>query len=106
MNTKIWKVEQLTAYPQVAGETNVVFSVAWRLLGTDGTYTATCYGTVSITHTSDVPYTAYENLTETQVINWVHSALGAEQVTAYEASIDVQISEQANPSTVNPPLPW
>jgi len=106
MTTKTWLVEQMSAYPQAEGKTNVVFLVAWRLNGTDGTYNATCYGTVSVTYVAGAPYTPYADLTQAQVIGWVKDAMGADQVAAYEANIDKQIANQVNPPVVNPPLPW
>lgn len=104
--TQTWVVEQMSAYPQAEGETDVVFSVAWRLNGTDGTYNATCYGSVGVTYVEGAPYTPYANLTQEQVIGWVQSALGAEQVARFESYIDTQIANQINPPVVNPPLPW
>jgi len=106
MTTKTWIIEQMSAYPEAAGQTNVVFLVAWRLNGTDGTYNATCYGTVGVTYVAGSPYTPYANLTQAQVVGWVKTALGANQVAAYEASIDSQIANQIHPPVVNPPLPW
>jgi hypothetical protein len=83
MTTKTWVIEQMTAYPQASGQTDVVFQVAWRLNGVSGTYNATCYGTVGVTYIAGAPYTPYANLTQDQVIGWVKSALGVYQVEAY-----------------------
>jgi hypothetical protein len=106
MTTKTWVIEQMTAYPQAHGQADVVFLVAWRLNGVDGAYNATCYGTVGVTYVAGSPYTPYYDLTEAQVIGWVKTALGAEQVAGYEASIDSQIASQIYPTIVNPNLPW
>lgn len=106
MITQTWVVDQMSAYPQAEGQTDVVFSVAWRLNGTDQTYNATVYGTVSVTYVAGSPYTPYDNLTQAQVIGWVKSAMGAEQVAAYEAGITSNINSQVNPTVVTPPLPW
>lgn len=105
--TYTWVIEQMSCYPQSEGQTDVVFTVAWRLNGTDGTYNGTVYGSVGLTpYQAGEPFTPYASLTQTQVIGWVQSALGPEQVTAYEENVSQQIANQINPPVVNPPLPW
>lgn len=106
MITKTWVVDQMSVYPQAEGQTDVVFYVAWRLNGTDGTYSATCYGLITITYVAGTPYTPYADLTEAQVISWVQGAMGAETVAAYEDNIDAQIDTQVTPPVISYPLPW
>lgn len=101
-----WNVQQMDAYPELDGETDVVFTVHWTLTGTDGTYTAGVYGSVGVTVDPDAPFTPYADLTQEQVIGWVQSALGEEQVAAYEANVATQIADQIDPPVVTPPLPW
>jgi hypothetical protein len=104
--TYTWSVIQMNAYPELDGKTDVVFTVHWTLTGTDGTHTAGVYGSVGVTVDSDAPFTPYADLTQEQVISWVQSALGAEQVAAYEANVAKQIDDLADPPVVTPPLPW
>lgn len=112
MRLKQWIVEQLTAYPTLADKTNVVFSIAWRLNGSDGpdenapSFHATAYGSVAVNFDPDAPYTPYDQLTQEQVLSWVKDALGTEQVSAYETSIDAQLDDLANPKQIVNPLPW
>lgn len=44
--------------------------------------------------------------TSTQLVGWVQSALGAEQVASIEAGLATSIANQANPPVVTPPLLW
>jgi hypothetical protein len=104
--TNTWAILQMDCYPQAEGQIDVVFTVHWTLTGTDGTYAAGAYGSVGVTVAPDVPFTPYADLTQEQVIGWVKSALGNEQVAAYEANVAKQIADQINPSVVAPPLPW
>ena len=104
--TNTWAVVQMDAYPELDGETDVVFTVHWTLTATDGTYTAGVYGSVGVTVDPDAPFTPYADLTEAQVIGWAQSAMGAEQVAAYEANLTLQIENLINPPVVTPPLPW
>lgn len=104
--TYTWSVVQMDCYPQADGETDVVFNVHWTLSGTDGTYTGSVYGSQAVTVDAAVPFTPYADLTEEQVVGWVQSAMGAEQVAEYEAAVAGQINNQINPPVVTPPLPW
>ena len=104
--TNTWIIEQMDCYPQAEGQTDVVFTVHWRVNATDGTHNATSYGTVGVTYVSGSPYTPYAQLTQSQVVGWVQAALGAEQVASIEANLATNIANQANPSVVTPTLPW
>jgi hypothetical protein len=111
MSTITWQIEQLSCYPQEEGQTDVVFSVAWRVTGVDDTSGTPLYGTIYGSqglnpYTAKAPFTPYADLTQAQVIGWVQDAMGAEQVAAINASIEQQIENQVNPPIVNPPLPW
>ena len=104
--TNTWAVMQMDAYPELDGETNVVFTVHWTLTGTDGTYIGSVYGATGVMVDPDAPFTPYADLTQAQVIGWVQNAMGAEQVAAYEANVAKQIANLTNPPVVTPPLPW
>jgi hypothetical protein len=104
--TNTWSVVQLDAYPELDGETDVVFTVHWRLDGTDGTYSGSVYGSFSVSLDEGSAFTPYASLTQAQVLGWVQDALGEEQVAAYEANVAQQIADQQDPPVVTPPLPW
>lgn len=104
--TNTWSVVSMDCYPELDGETDVVFTVHWTLNGTDGTYAGSVYGSVGVTLDPDAPFTPYASLTQAQVVGWVQDALGEEQVAAYEANVAQQIENQINPPVVTPPLPW
>ena len=107
MTTITWQIEQMSCYPQELGETDVVFSAAWRVNGTDGTYNATVYGSQGIApYTKGAAFIPYADLTQAEVIGWVQTAMGAEQIAAINANIEQQIENQVNPPVVTPPLPW
>jgi len=104
--TNTWGVVQMNAYPELDGETDVVFTVHWTLTGTDGTYVGSVYGSVGVSLDEGATFTPYEDLTLAQVVGWVQDALGEEQVASYEANVAQQIANQINPPVVSPPLPW
>lgn len=104
--TYSWLVEQLDCYSTYEDRTDVVFTVHWRLNGTDGTYNGTAYGSVGLSLDAETSFTPYASLTQDQVTGWVRDALGAEQVAALEANVAQQIANLASPPVINPPLPW
>ena len=101
-----WSVVQMDCYPEYDNQTDVVFTVHWTLTGEENDLTGSVYGSVGVTVDEGATFTPYDKLTEAQVIGWVQSALGEEQVTAYEANVAQQIADKANPPVVTPPLPW
>lgn len=100
-----WTVTGMTAYPQQAGETDVVFSVAWCCTATDGAFTSAVPGSIGVTWQAGTPFTPYDQLTEAQVLQWVFDGLGAEKLTVEGYAVK-GVEDQANPPTVSPPLPW
>lgn len=101
-----WKINSLDCYPQADGHTDVVFTMHWDRLATDGTYNARIYGSQGVTLDAEAPFTPYADLTEAQVIGWLEDAFGAELLAAQEAALDKQIEDQINPPVVRPALPW
>jgi len=104
--TNTWSVVSMDCYPELDGETDVVFTCHWTLSGTDGAYAGSVYGSVGVSLDPDAPFVPYEDLTEAQVVSWVQDALGEEQVASYEANVEQQIANEKNPPVVTPPLPW
>jgi len=101
-----WNVAQMDCYPEADGETDVVFTVHWTISATDGTYTSGAYGTVGVTADPAEPFTPYADLTLDQVVGWVQSAMGEEQIDQLEVALTNNIASQANPPVVTPSLPW
>ena len=104
--TNTWIIEQMDCYPQAEDQTDVVFTVHWRVNATDGMYNSSSYGTVGVTYVAGTSYTPYADLTQAQVVGWVQTALGPEQVASIEANLATNIANQVNPPVVTPPLPW
>ena len=84
-----------------------VLTAHWRCTGVDGTYTGSTYSTQSFPakDPSDPTFVPYEQITEELALTWLHAAMGAEQVQAYEDSLAQQIEKVKNPvSAVG--TPW
>ena len=104
--TYTWNVVQMDCYPELDGETDVVFTVHWTLAGEEAGFSGGVYGSVGVTLDAGATFTPYADLTLAQVVGWVQDALGAEQVASYEANVAQQINDQVVPPVVTPPLPW
>ena len=103
-----WDVSTVDTYPTKDSKSDVVYNVHWRLTATDDTnkdsdgnnWTATTYGSQGV-DTSDLSsFTAFADLKASDVQGWVEAALGADEVTAMKASLDVQIAELITPTSV------
>ena len=78
-----------------------VITVHYNVSATDGTNSASTYGTTSYSPT-DETMKPYEELTEELVIGWVQESLGKETV---EASLQSQLDALATPVQASG-LPW
>lgn len=106
--TIAWKIVQMVAYPQLEGQTDVVFEVYWSCNGAQTangkTYSDYVTNTAKVTYTAGSPYTPYADLTQAQVLGWVWAS-GVDQAVT-EAAVQQAIDLQINPPVVSPPLPW
>ncbi len=75
----------------------------WRASDVDGEHSGSSYGTCGSTPDADADgYTAYADITETQVIGWVKADVDAD---AIEASIAAQIADSKAPA-ISTGVPW
>ena len=96
-----WNVSTVDV-KEIDGNADTVFNVHWRLTGTDDANdeSATVYGSQSL-DTSDLSnFTAFADLTASDVQGWVEAALGSEKVIEMKASLDSQIAEKVTPTSV------
>lgn len=80
-----------------------IFTAHWRVTAVDGDYTASAYGTCGFSPDASAPdYIPYDQLTESDVLEWVYASVDKD---AIEASLASKIDEQKNPTT-EAGLPW
>ena len=106
MTTLNWTIEYMSASTQpIAGQAEVVLTAGWRCIGTDGTNTASNYGSCSFPEpTTSGQFTPYAQLTQDQVLGWCYEN-GVDKVSI-EASVTQAVATLANPPVIQPPLPW
>lgn len=101
-----WRVVQMDAYPEYDTQADVVFTVHWTLTGVDGDHTGHVYGSQGVDLNVQDGFTPFADLTEAEVMGWVHGAMGVDVVAAHEANVAQQIADQIDPPVIHPPLPW
>ena len=102
-----WTIASLGTVPSINNLTNPVIAVTWSCqgkqlrIGSEEVLTATRTGTVSVAPNPD-SYTAFADLTESQVMGWVNRALGETGLTEVTQQVIADIYQQQHPKT----LPW
>jgi hypothetical protein len=98
MNTT-WQIQNLTR--DLAN--GFVVNVAWACTAEQDGKSAFHGGTTTYTQ-DEADFIPYEQLTEQQVLGWVHDSLG-DQKAEIETSLTAKVEKQLNPETANG-LPW
>ena len=104
-----WDVKTVDV-KEIDGNADTVFNVHWRLnaeddantvkdiQGNDIPATASVYGTQTL-DTSDLSdFTAFADLTASDVQGWVEAAMGADKITEIKAGLDANIAELVTPT--------
>jgi len=103
-----WDVSTVDTYPTLDGNADVVYNVHWRLTAEDdanqdadgNNWTATVYGTQSVDTADITDFTAFADLTSSDVQGWVETAMGSDAVTNLKAGLDAQIALLITPTSV------
>jgi|TARA_X000001316_G_C896633_1_gene16372 hypothetical protein len=86
------------------GHKEVIYNVHWRVEKEDGEFTASSYGTQSL-NTKDIQdFKPFDEVTSEIVEGWTKDAMGEEQVSSIEDSLDQQIEDKKNPSSITKTL--
>ena len=103
-----WEAVQLERLLKDGNKDNVVTTVHWQATDSEvdgeNTYSGRCYGTVGLAAPGD-SFTPYADITEEQAVGWAKSALGDDEVAAFEKSVENQIDQQKNPTNAEG-VPW
>ena len=82
------------------GHEQVIYNVHWRVTKKDGEYSEGHYGVKSL-NTDDIQdFVPFEDVTSEIVEGWVKDAMGEEQVTQIETTLDQQIEDKKNPTSI------
>ena len=116
MTTYNWNCKTVDCYPEQNNEADVVYNVHWIVTGTSDqvdpqgqAYSATNIGTQTLDTSQITTFIPFEDLTNDEVVAWTKNAMGTEQVTAIEASLESQINSLITPTsitlTIGEPVP-
>jgi len=108
--TYSWKINALNySTTSISG---AVSSVEWIYTATEkvkkNTYTADEKGIIELPPATDDDFTEYSDLTEEQIISWVESLIGEEEIASKQFRLSSIIDAQKSGSTTEKyeTLPW
>lgn len=105
-----WTIYNMTVIPQVDIEsnhyTNVVTQLWWILRAQEGSHVTDTNGIVDLP-TPSMPFSDFEQLTQEQVLGWLHQILGEETIASLKTSLAGRIQSMINPPVVHKlPSSW
>lgn len=99
----IWNFSQFDTAPKKDDFTDVVIVVHWRLTAVDGDYSASNYGTVTLSDPNPADFTPFSKITFDETVEWVS---GAMDVAAVKENLSSQIDALKNPPVVSMKPPF
>lgn len=93
-----WSITKLIVEPSYGNRNNIVVYVSWKVQSG----AATQYGRTGLVPSSN-EFVAFENLTESMVLNWVWAAIDKQ---AIEASVAAMLKPAAPVTAITKQLPW
>lgn len=108
MTTFTWSIKQMSVMPVLEGQTDVVVSAQWNILGQDQGVEFNLQGWENFKLEQGEGFTPYNQLTQEQVVGWVKNTMGENQVANLEAAVQGSLNAILNPPVepVIAPLPW
>lgn len=96
-----WDCKTVDVYPQKEEYTDVVFKVYWTLTGEDENgVTAKSSGIHELDTSVIADFVPFEDLTEEQVLGWIHTEMGEELIAQIKDKVNDRINEQITPSYI------
>lgn len=107
MTTFNWNCKTVDVYPAEGEYTDVVYNVHWIVNGVSdeldhqgNPYTGRVIGTQILDTSTITDFIPFADLTNEQAVEWTKQAMGAEQVAQIETSIQDQINDKINPTSI------
>ena len=101
-----WDCKTVDVYPEYDNESDVVYNVHWRLNAVSdqqdsegNNYTASVYGTQTLTVDDIGSFIPFADLTNNTVTSWVTNAMGDNEVDNLKSGLDNDIGGQINPTS-------
>lgn len=104
--TETWEVVNLAVRPEFFDQSNCISQVTWKLLLSADGVTWEKQGQIRLGYPGE-NFTAFEQLTEAQVLSWVHQSLGAERLQELRAEGSNWLARQRGyTTTLITQMPW
>lgn len=100
-----WKIDQMDVHDNYSGKQNVVWNVHWRVTYSEGQNTAVTYGTTAVPYDDFKEFTPFDQLSESEVIQWAKTEMGSNQVTQIGQFLLDEMARLQTPAAP-PMLPW
>lgn len=108
--TYSWKINALDTYPTKDSLVDVVYLVHYSYIATSDQkdsnnefYSFEIIGTVNVEEPDSDSFTAFADLTESKVINWIETKL---DMSVLKASVDTKLAGLIIPVSVTKNVPW
>jgi len=108
--TYSWKINALDTYPTKDSLVDVVYSVHYSYIATSDQkdsnnefYSFEIIGTVNIEEPDGNSFTAFADLTESKVVNWIETKL---DMSVLKDSVDAKLAGLIIPVSVTKNVPW
>jgi hypothetical protein len=98
------KIDAMQAYKDIDGETDVVFSIMWSLVGEENGFTTSCPATTNVPYIAGQTFTPFSELTKAEVESWIDQYTTLAQMQQYQNSVAFSLLQQQQ--QVVPNLPW
>ena len=100
-----WTISALNCKVKEGTLENIVNIVHWRLSASNDNFTADTYSATAMPFPSGDNFTAYNDLTKQQVVQWLETILDSELIEIKNRLID-NLFLLENPIQVTPQLPF
>jgi len=106
MSEITWSVTQCERYTnhEESGNTDVIFNLHWDCVAAEDEHSARVYGSQSLDLSDLSSFTAYADVTESQVIGWLQDSLG-DKVESLETNAQTQLDSLLIPPVLKG-VPW
>ena len=102
-NTYKFKINAVDAHVSQDGLDNVIYNVHWSYIGEDENgNVATQIGVQHVPYVDPDNFTAFDQLTQADVISWIEPQLDVEE---FKANLDAQLAELAAPTKITLQVP-
>lgn len=98
-----WTISALDTLRSANGLSDIVQVIHWRYIAKEDTYYTETYGAVSLDPPEAENFTAFNDLTEEQVVAWLSNKL---DVPAMQLQLQKSLEELKNPPTATLSPPW